>query len=537
MLTDMLRCTDVLGQHCGGEKMEVNLHIGLHKTGTTTLQAVLDANRDQLGATTRLYNHNSRELLPLQRACLAFSRKPDEQAGKHVQKTLETLLQNAQDTNTQKVIISSEMLTGPVPAFKRKGGIEGCAVRLAYWLREGTKGHDAKFCIYIRDQEKWLTSLHAHLLRSRGIRMTRADFLKKADSCNFRIEEFATKIADAAGSASIFRMEDDLSARLGPGHSFLQFSGYDETVLAQFKPVAAKNIGLHRAAVERMEAPAYLALPSFIRKYLVRHLNRTAPNNGQIMNKLSKLLKNIARATHAAIRLPRTMRKLREVYGPVRLRAASRVAVFPELGLAYNRIKKNANTSTVILLRHLESGNIEDRNAAKQNVRRYVDLDNAQLDAIDALHLFVIIRNPYSRVLSAFMDKFRSERYQRRFGRFPISPDGFGDFLKWLEAGGLSRDAHWDLQTKLMMLPLSSYDSVIQFDNFREGLITLLTARGITVPDGALADLYPSDKMKKTGSSSKLREYYTPERIKIVQRLYAKDFSELGYSTDLAELN
>lgn len=249
------------------------------------------------------------------------------------------------------------------------------------------------------------------------------------------------------------------------------------------------------------------------------------------MLQIKKSLQRLYRLFRILLRFPVTSKRLRAIYGPIQSRAISRVAVFPELGLAYNRIKKNANTSTIILLRQLEAGTIEERNVAKWNARTYFDLSYEDFERISDLQIFVIIRNPYSRVLSAFLDKFRSDRYRRQHGAFPLTPDGFGAFLQWLEKGGLNRDAHWDLQTKLMMLPLERYDTVIRFEHFREGLRKLLEARGIILPPDALQELFPSDLSKKTGSSDKLAAFYTHERAALVRKLYAADFDALGYAT------
>ena len=225
------------------------------------------------------------------------------------------------------------------------------------------------------------------------------------------------------------------------------------------------------------------------------------------------------------------MSALTDHYGSIHRNAVARVTVFPSLGLAYNRVKKNANTSTVILLRQIETGMIEDRDAAKWNSRRYFDLSATELRDLDRLHMFIIIRNPYSRVLSAFLDKFRSELYKRRHDKFELTPEVFGQFLVWLSNGGLSRNSHWDLQTKLMMLPLDQYDTVIRFENFRNGISDLLASRGIAMPENALRELYPSDMKKKTGSVSKLDQFYTPERAELVKDLFAEDFAQLGYDT------
>lgn len=49
----------------------------------------------------------------------------------------------------------------------------------------------------------------------------------------------------------------------------------------------------------------------------------------------------------------------------------------------------------------------------------------------------VIVRDPFSRTLSAFLDKFRSPFFQRDFGPFDLTPEGFSRFLAYLEGGGL----------------------------------------------------------------------------------------------------
>ncbi len=253
------------------------------------------------------------------------------------------------------------------------------------------------------------------------------------------------------------------------------------------------------------------------------------------MESILSTVRKMRRIVRMVANGPATLRHLKSHYGPVNSLAINRIVVFPELGFAYNRIKKNANTSTVILLRELQINSIETRNHAKWNAKRYFDLSREEWRRIGDMHLFIIIRDPYSRVLSAFLDKFRSDRYRHKYGNFELTPEGFGAFLTWLEKGGLSRDAHWDLQTKLMMLPLEKYDTVIRFENYREELKNLLESRGLKLPPDALRELYPSDRAKETKSSSKLVQFYTPERASIVQRLYAEDFSALGYATDFPE--
>lgn len=243
---------------------------------------------------------------------------------------------------------------------------------------------------------------------------------------------------------------------------------------------------------------------------------------GQAVGRLARALRNA----------PGVRRAVRARFGTVGPTAAlRRVAVFPGLGLAYNRIKKNANTSVLLLLRELETGTSEARAEAKWNVPTLLDMAPADQHQIAGLSFFVVIRNPYSRVLSAFLDKFRHAKYQRKHGRFALTPAGFAQFVAWLDTGGLARDAHWDLQEKLIAVPLGQFDRVIRFETFREDMIAFLDAQGITAPDGSLQTLFPADQGKQTDADKKLQTYYTPDTAARVARLYARDFATLGYST------
>lgn len=237
----------------------------------------------------------------------------------------------------------------------------------------------------------------------------------------------------------------------------------------------------------------------------------------------------ISRMVRRALSLPLTMRRLSAHYGALRWRAAANVAVFPELGLAYNRIKKNANTSVLLLLQQMAQGKVDNRKDVKRKTGTLLDLSRDELRTLDRLHLFVVIRNPYSRVLSAFLDRFRNPDYRHRYGPFDLTPEGFGEFLVWLENGGMSRNGHWNYQRKRMILPLAAYDSVIRFENFREELVNMLNARDLNIPEDCLQELFPADRDKRTSASKKLEQYYNAEKRDRVARLYAVDFKELGY--------
>jgi hypothetical protein len=221
--------------------------------------------------------------------------------------------------------------------------------------------------------------------------------------------------------------------------------------------------------------------------------------------------------------------------GPTRFnwKAVKKFAVYPDLGIAYNRIKKNANTTTVILLREMETGRVEDRESAKNNSQNPVSLPIYSILSLQKNFFFIIIRNPYSRVLSAFLEKFRLEQYRAEHGAFSLTREGFREFVVWLANGGLVKDRHWNLQSEQMFLPLDRYDAVVEFDDFAAGMTEVFNRTGLRPPDDRLDRLYPSDVNKLTGASALIEDFYTNETESMVAKLYRRDFDLLGYGLEL----
>lgn len=207
----------------------------------------------------------------------------------------------------------------------------------------------------------------------------------------------------------------------------------------------------------------------------------------------------------------------------VNWKAANKVAVYPGLNLAYNRIKKNANTTVAILLREMESGVREGGGAAKDNSFNLRTIPLSAICNVRRFCFFVVVRNPYSRVLSAFLNKFQHHSYRKMYGTFDLTPDGFAAFVVWLRHGGLNKDRHWDLQTKLTFLPIEKYDAVVRLENFDIEMHSLLESNDLRPPEGRLKGRYPS-------ANSRLQEFYNPGLVSLVAELYGKDFDELGYS-------
>ncbi len=232
------------------------------------------------------------------------------------------------------------------------------------------------------------------------------------------------------------------------------------------------------------------------------------------------------------LRAPLVIVAMRRRFGPgLRIGTIHRVIVIPELGLGYNRVKKNANTTMTLLLRELAGGAAAHRDTAKWESTSPYDLPLRQLGRLRDLRFITVVRNPYSRVLSAFLDKFREPKYRRTHGDFPLTPEGFARFVTWLERGGLARDGHWNLQSRLIVAPLDRFDAVLRFESLGADLETAMRAVGVPFDATRLRAAYPSDEGKRTDATARMDGYYTRDLAARVARLFAQDFAALGYDT------
>jgi Sulfotransferase family len=210
------------------------------------------------------------------------------------------------------------------------------------------------------------------------------------------------------------------------------------------------------------------------------------------------------------------------------------VAVFPGLGIAFNRIKKNANSTSVMLLHLLESGVHADEKIAKRDSLHLEKMPWACWPSIASWFFVVVVRDPYSRVLSAFINKFAKERYVDAYRSYEISRKGFGEFVHWLADGGIEADAHWDLQRKLMLLPLDRYDAVIRFESYAVQMRSLLVRRGVEPTPDIDALIGTNRGRHPSSANEKLASFYTPELFALVRELYREDFETLGYPLEPA---
>ena len=161
--------------------------------------------------------------------------------------------------------------------------------------------------------------------------------------------------------------------------------------------------------------------------------------------------------------------------------------------------------------------------------------DPTRWEKVDDQFVFTIARNPYVRVLSAYLDKIHRHRDQNVWSRFAAQHGlgerqlDFGEFLTIVAATPEAQmDPHWRPQSCNLVPSLIPYDFIGSMENFEADLGHIL---GRIFPDRVVP--IQSHKPHQTGSASRLTEFYGARELRLVREIYGRDFLELGYDLDL----
>ena len=150
----------------------------------------------------------------------------------------------------------------------------------------------------------------------------------------------------------------------------------------------------------------------------------------------------------------------------------------------------------------------------------------------ESAYRFTFVRNPYTRLLSAYLDKIRQkpifdEWRVRRLQQLslPINENiSFHDFVKSLEnADPQKMDAHWRPQVLLIAQTNVHYNFIGRFENLNEDIKNV--ARYLGFSDSL--DFIKNPHV--TNSDQKIKKYYNKELFKMVNEIFLDDFKELNY--------
>jgi dermatan 4-sulfotransferase 1 len=210
----------------------------------------------------------------------------------------------------------------------------------------------------------------------------------------------------------------------------------------------------------------------------------------------------------------------------------------------YVRIPKCANTTITNTLFMYDKGAGLNGPTLKAHTikRQFETLRDTRKKNLESLKneyfIFTFLRNPYSRVLSAFLDKihFRQHYAKSEYSKFmqhlgkKQQDISFDDFIGFLENGGLYKNPHWTPQISLLPFPPGDFDFIGKTERLSQDMNQVISR---VYPDKTWEGLYQPEGRRRTNSSGLVSQYYNDSLVEKVYSLYKEDFDAFGFSRDL----
>lgn len=152
--------------------------------------------------------------------------------------------------------------------------------------------------------------------------------------------------------------------------------------------------------------------------------------------------------------------------------------------------------------------------------------------------LFTCVRDPFSRVLSCYLDRIQATRSVPRRQIASVleqDPDidiSFPDFVRGIEMMDPNdMNEHFRPQSILTMSDIIDYDHVIRFESLSTDLPPVLSELYGSKPESFAVNENKSPAA--TSAAEKLAQFYDEDTAEAVRRIFAVDFETFGYSTAL----
>lgn len=212
------------------------------------------------------------------------------------------------------------------------------------------------------------------------------------------------------------------------------------------------------------------------------------------------------------------------------------VFVSPCRSYLFVKNEKNASNTLRATFQQLAAGpgakRVNDTNRWNAPLLQPSDLGLRRISDLNSLvpFKFAVVRNPYTRILSCYLNKFAPSAKKRRTFARRLGGSEDMDFAEFVARVARQKpeemDPHWRVQTHNIYCRLISFDRLLRFERLGEELPELVArfSGGAGVLD-----------VRKGHTAAELRvaEHYTPAVAGTVREIYAEDFARFGYSTEL----
>lgn len=240
------------------------LHAGFHKTGTSSVQEMLDEAADILDPLARVLIKEDMEELTA--ACRAHARAPTPDTLARVEAEAASLFATLDPTDPRQLLISSEDLAGLIPGRQGRMGYPEAPALLTALLHGLARSWGAlpEVTLYLstRGAEGWINSCYHHHLRVSRMR-DGADTYAEAQRGAADLPALAADIARALPEVRLVTAALEVTAALphGPLTPLLDLAWVPEDLRARIpalppanaslRPLAAQFLALNRSDLDR----------------------------------------------------------------------------------------------------------------------------------------------------------------------------------------------------------------------------------------------------------------------------------------------
>jgi len=256
------------------------LHLGVQKTGTTSLQRFLKQSAGALADALVIRTpEEGTPMRPLGRAAIAFSLS----RGKELRQALRLAFEEVLDTlpeGPQTVLISHENLAGAMPGNGTERGLYPALPRILKILDKSAqaRGFSPRYAIYTRDMATWRPSVWAQAVRTDGYNGTLPQF--EAETATLPDwSDLMDRLADVAGKDRLacLRLEDETDPGR-PGRQLLRLAGLDAGLIDALPPLEGRSMErLSGGSLEFLRRLNGLALNPHARDRVVDLVARSQP--------------------------------------------------------------------------------------------------------------------------------------------------------------------------------------------------------------------------------------------------------------------
>ncbi len=214
----------------------------------------------------------------------------------------------------------------------------------------------------------------------------------------------------------------------------------------------------------------------------------------------------------------------------VMLAIDQRIAVNRDKAFIYFRIPKAANSTVVTMLYANADTEGYVSKEAKRSFDRASSLSRDEVAELTGrFFLFTVVRDPFSRLLSAYLDQVVRGKNGKRpvaryYGKDAADPISFPEFCRFLSDGGVRANPHWYPQVDFIPCGVDKLHFVGRVESLADDLEAI---RRRVWPE--MKHQVRSWDPHRTDATGKMKDMYCPETIAVVREQYREDFEAFGY--------